>query len=143
MAGASVGEMLKIDEDLIMKACSVAMKAHRFQNEPFLVENSSGFSSSVAIFSFPGSWSEKDWFSNDSFGAKPAKGSVFSEYLRSLGNDEAAVLNEAFLHRFESIRTQLQIKVCDSDFFFSFFWFQLFFYFWKLGFCSNSNLSMP
>ncbi|KAH7529193.1 hypothetical protein FEM48_Zijuj05G0158400 [Ziziphus jujuba var. spinosa] len=107
--------MLKIDEDLTVKACSVAMKAHRSSDQLIQVENFSGSSSSEAvIFSFPGSGSEKDWFSDASFGAKSAKGSVFSEYLRSLGTDEAAFLNEAFLQKFEYIRKQLQDKVEEA-----------------------------
>ena len=110
MAGES------IDMKQIMKACSLAMGAHKSSDQQFLLENSSG--SSEVVFSFPaGSWSEKDLYSKEPFGAKTAKGSVFSSYLRSIGNDEFAIMNEAFLQRFESIlkNSPFRFKVCHSD----------------------------
>ncbi|KAF3437811.1 hypothetical protein FNV43_RR20567 [Rhamnella rubrinervis] len=96
MAGVS------IDMKVIMKACSLAMEAHKFPDQQFRVESSGG--SSEVVFSFPaGSWSEEDWYSKEPFGAKTAEGSVFSSNLRSIGNDEFAIMNEAFLRRFELI----------------------------------------
>lgn len=98
-------------DEVIKKACSIAMKAHKSpERQLYLVEKNRG--SSDVIFSFPGSWSISDWFSRNPFGEKkidPHPPQFAS--LRSIGNDQVATVNEAFLIRFQAILPQLQNEV--------------------------------
>ncbi|XP_058180503.1 protein EDS1L-like [Rhododendron vialii] len=100
MVGGRLGETIGMREELIKKACSLSLKAHRASGKPYLYEKSR--SSSEAVFGFPGSWSVEDWFSSRPFGDTKASLNLFPS-LRSIGNDEVAVVNEAFFRRFEVI----------------------------------------
>ncbi|KAF7134982.1 hypothetical protein RHSIM_Rhsim08G0167000 [Rhododendron simsii] len=100
MMGGRLGETIGMREDLIKKACSLSLKAHRASGKPYLYEKSR--SSSEAVFSFPGSWSVENWFSSRPFGDTKADLNLFP-FLRSIGNDEVASVNEAFFQRFEVI----------------------------------------
>ncbi|KAK9278723.1 hypothetical protein L1049_028299 [Liquidambar formosana] len=100
MAGARLGDCIEMQEGLIKRACSSAMKAHKSTGKPYILEKSR--SSPDAVFSFAGSWSVNDWFAGKSFGEKKIDLGLFPS-LRSIGNDEVAVVNEAFLRRFQAI----------------------------------------
>ncbi|XP_058180502.1 protein EDS1L-like [Rhododendron vialii] len=100
MVGGRLGETIGMREELIKKACSLSLKAHRASGKPYLYEKSRG--SSEAVFSFPGSWSVENWFSSRSFGDMKADLNLFPS-LRSISNDEVAAVNEAFFRRFEFI----------------------------------------
>ncbi|KAK9277808.1 hypothetical protein L1049_027364 [Liquidambar formosana] len=100
MAGARLGDCIEMQEGRIKRACSLAMKAHKSTGKPYILEKSR--SSPDAVFSFAGSWSVNDWFAGKSFGEKKIDIGLFPS-LRSIGNDEVAVVNEAFLRRFEAI----------------------------------------
>ncbi|KAF7135030.1 hypothetical protein RHSIM_Rhsim08G0167100 [Rhododendron simsii] len=100
MVGGRLGETIGMREELIKKACSLSLKAHRASGKPYLYEKSR--SSSEAVFGFPGSWSVEDWFSSRPFGDTKADLNLFPS-LRSIGNDEVAAVNEAFFRRFEAI----------------------------------------
>ncbi|KAI9174230.1 hypothetical protein LWI28_014295 [Acer negundo] len=109
MASRKLGEVVKVSEELIKKAWSLAMKAHKSPEKLFLVEKSR--SSTEVIFSFPGSWSVNDWFSTGSpFGEKKIDLGKFAS-LKSIGNEDVAIFNEAFLKRFDAILPQLQTEV--------------------------------
>ncbi|KAH9684530.1 protein eds1-related [Citrus sinensis] len=111
MASERLGEVISMKEEVIKKACSIAMKAHELpEKQLYLVEKNGG--SSDVIFGFPGSWSISDWFSGSPFGEKkidPHPPQFAS--LRSIGNDQVATVNEAFLTRFQAILPQLQNEV--------------------------------
>lgn len=113
MASERLGEVISMKEEVIKNACSIAMKAHKLpEKQLYLVEKNRG--SSDVIFSFPGSWTISDWFSRSPFGEKmidPHPPQFAS--LRSIGNDQVATVNEAFLTRFQAILPQLQSEVCD------------------------------
>ncbi|KAK2663861.1 hypothetical protein Ddye_002435 [Dipteronia dyeriana] len=103
MASRRLGEVIKVSEELIKKAWSLAMKAHKSPEKPYLVEKSR--SSSEVIFSFPGSWSVNDWFTGSPFGEKEMELGKFAS-LKSIGNEDVAIFNEAFLNRFDVIFAQ-------------------------------------
>ncbi|KAI9174142.1 hypothetical protein LWI28_012614 [Acer negundo] len=109
MTSRKLGGVVKVSEELIKKAWSLAMKAHKSPEKLFLVEKSR--SSTEVIFSFPGSWSVNDWFSTGSpFGEKKIDLGKFAS-LKSIGNEDVAIFNEAFLKRFDAILPQLQTEV--------------------------------
>ncbi|XP_040988685.1 protein EDS1L-like [Juglans microcarpa x Juglans regia] len=101
--GGRLGDIIKMDEELIMKTCSSAMNAHKFQGNPFTFEKISDSSDTYTsfIFSFAGSWSINDWqLAQKPFGETQIKTELFPS-LRSIGNDEFAMVNQAFQQRFE------------------------------------------
>ncbi|KAL5544326.1 hypothetical protein UlMin_008110 [Ulmus minor] len=103
--------MVGMSEELMKKAYSEAMKAHK--SETFRLDNKS--SKDVVIFSFPGSWSVQDWYSKGPFGATEINQEFFPS-LRSIGNNEFATVNEAFQERFKLImdKSQLQKEVLNA-----------------------------
>ncbi|XVF50241.1 hypothetical protein PTKIN_Ptkin04bG0080200 [Pterospermum kingtungense] len=107
-------------EEVIKKACSVAMAAHKSLEKPYLVEKAR--TSSDVFFIFPGSWSVGSWFCRPAFGEikinqsellSPKGNDKVATSLRSIGRDEPATVNEGFLRRFEMILSDssLQIEV--------------------------------
>ncbi|KAI4343796.1 hypothetical protein L6164_011104 [Bauhinia variegata] len=117
MAGGRFGEMVGIREEVIKRACILAFKAHKSSDKTYLVEKSRSSSSQV-IISFPGSWCVNDWFSGKPFGETKIDLEMFPS-LRSVSNDEAALVNQAFLRRFQSILTspsfQSEVQKAVSD----------------------------
>lgn len=108
MEKKSISECVGISDDLIiMKACSLAMKARTSQSQPFLLEKP--IISSYAIFAFTGSWSIDNWYSQNSFGVSKIDLNLFPS-LRSIGNDETAFVNESFLKHFMIILTNSQLR---------------------------------
>ncbi|KAE8124148.1 hypothetical protein FH972_019056 [Carpinus fangiana] len=103
-SGRRVADIIGLREDqLINKACSCAMKAHKSPENPYIIEKTLG-SPETILFSFPGSWSVSDWFAQKPFGETKINRSGHPPKfpsLRSIGNDEVATVNEAFLRRFE------------------------------------------
>ncbi|XP_050256474.1 protein EDS1-like [Quercus robur] len=98
MASLKVGENKEINTDLIQKACSLAVKAHsKSSQKSYILEKTGG--SSYVIFSFPGYWSENDWYDGEPFGETKINLDLFPS-LRSIGIDEHAKVNKAFLQRF-------------------------------------------
>ena len=110
MASEKPENMVANNEELIKKACSEAIKAHKFPDELFLEQSSTG--SSEVIFSFPGSWLAKDWYSDKCqgpFGEEIIDLKSFPS-IRSIGNQEAAHVNKAFQERFQSILENSKLK---------------------------------
>ncbi|XP_020235415.1 protein EDS1L [Cajanus cajan] len=85
--------------EFIEKACVVSLKAHKSPDKPYLVEK---ISRSEVIICFPGSDAVRDWYSQTNFGQTKINLDLFPP-LRSIGNDEPALVNEAFLKRFQAI----------------------------------------
>lgn len=100
----SLGDNIGLkDESIIKKACSLAVKAHKSTKEHYLLEKFRTSSEAYVIISFPGSWVETDWFvAGKSFGETKVDLQLLPS-LRSVGNDEAALVNEAFLYRFDQL----------------------------------------
>ncbi|CAK9172335.1 unnamed protein product [Ilex paraguariensis] len=108
MEGERFENNVGMSEELIQKACCLAMKAHKSTGKPYLSEKS--HSPSVTIFGFAGSWSMDDWFSRKPFRDMKVN-REFSPSLRSIGNDEIATVNEAFYNRFEEIKAKSSLEV--------------------------------
>ncbi|KAM1981991.1 hypothetical protein FF1_039007 [Malus domestica] len=126
MGSERLGEMLDIGEETIKKSCSLALEAHKFPGEPFLVENSAAGSSDVVI-SFPaGTWSVESLFSGESdFGEAKVDLELFPS-LKSVGNYDPAkpeeidfaiaTINQAFVDKVKQIldNSQLKVKVQEA-----------------------------
>ncbi|KAF7838386.1 protein EDS1-like [Senna tora] len=106
MAVERLGDSIGIREELIKKATSLAFKAHKSPEKPYLLEK---IRSSELIITFSGSWTIPDWFSDNNFGETPINLTLFPS-LRSIGNDEPALVNKAFLLRFETILNNSSLK---------------------------------
>ena len=96
MASLKVGENKEINTGLIQKACSLAVEAKSSQKS-YVLEKT--VDSSYVIFSFPGYWSKNDWYDGESFGETKINIDLFPP-LKSIGIDEHAQVNKAFLQRF-------------------------------------------
>ncbi|KAM4107215.1 hypothetical protein ACB094_04G126600 [Castanea mollissima] len=101
MASLNLGENIEINTELIKKAYSLAVKAHSKSLErAYYVEGRSHRSSNPIIFSFSGCWSENDWYDGEPFGATEINLPLLFPSLRSIGVNENALVNKAFLQRF-------------------------------------------
>ncbi|KAJ7956300.1 Enhanced disease susceptibility 1 [Quillaja saponaria] len=100
MAGTTLEETTGMKKELIKKICYLALKALKLTGKPYHVEKT--ICSSETIISFQGSWSVNDWFARNPFGETKVDLQLFPS-LRSIGNDEAALVNEAFLNKFKQI----------------------------------------
>lgn len=102
MAGGTVGERITAREELTRRACSLAMKAHwSSAGKPYICEKARSSSSEV-IFAFSGSWESGEWFAHKPFGETKIKAELFPS-LKTIGSNQAAGVNEAFLRRFEAV----------------------------------------
>ncbi|XP_030521507.1 protein EDS1L-like [Rhodamnia argentea] len=94
---------LGIKAEVVKKALSVSIEAHKSPEKPCLVERKIPNSPSHVIVAFPGSWSLNDWFSGDSkakpFGETKIDTKKFGS-LKSIGKEVDAMVNEAFMARF-------------------------------------------
>lgn len=94
---------LGIKAEVIKKALSVSIEAHKSPLKPCLVEGKIPNSPSHVVVAFPGSWSLTDWFAGDSqakpFGENKIDTKKFRS-LKSISKDVDAVVNEAFMTRF-------------------------------------------
>lgn len=102
--GGRLEDTIKMDDELVMNTCSSAMNAHKFAGiHPFTFEKIRASSDTYTsfIFGFAGSWSVNDWqLAQNPFGETQIKSELFPS-LRSIGNHEFAMVNQAFLQRFE------------------------------------------
>ena len=132
MANVRLGENVGVGEEAIKKACSMAMKAHKSPDKPYLSDKIRCSSSEGPlvkhVFSFPGSWFVSDWFKKGPFGTVDVDLQVFPS-LRYLGLHEIATVNEAFLDRFKAVLaySPFRNEVCDftipvASNFISFLW---------------------
>ncbi|KAF7806129.1 protein EDS1L-like [Senna tora] len=98
-------ESIVLKEEQMKKAFSLSSKAHKSPDKLYLVEkirSNNRSSSSEVIISFSGFGSVKDWFSETPFGETKINLNLFPS-LKSVGNNEVALVNKAFLNRFEAV----------------------------------------
>ncbi|XP_004299596.1 PREDICTED: protein EDS1B-like [Fragaria vesca subsp. vesca] len=98
----STSEILGISEEYIKKSCSLSLN-YQFSNELFHVDKSS---SDAVVIVFKGVCTVEEWFSGDgAFGETKINYKDWSKQafpsLRSIGNEDVAIVNQAFLERFE------------------------------------------
>ncbi|KAL5722381.1 defense response [Ranunculus cassubicifolius] len=112
MEGRSFGNRVNLQDALIARACSLSMRAHNSPSPTFLLDKTD---QSNAIFAFPGSYSVNDWFSHNPFGDTPIDPTLFPS-LRSVGNNETAIVNESFLRKFDLVlkASNLQFEVSQA-----------------------------
>ncbi|TYJ98590.1 protein EDS1L-like [Cucumis melo var. makuwa] len=105
MAHLKLEGAINLKEDLIASAWSAAIKAHKHPEKPFLLDKTRDSS----IISFAGSSSPEAWFSasDSSFGETKIDTQLFPS-VRSIGVDDYAVVNSAFLRRFQGIFGKLK-----------------------------------
>ncbi|KAK9925866.1 hypothetical protein M0R45_023128 [Rubus argutus] len=100
MASEKLGEKIGISEELIKTSCRLSLQAQDYPNELFHVAK---HSSETVLIVFTGSWLVIDWFSGDkAFGETEINRELFPS-MRSIGNEEVATVNQAFLKRFELV----------------------------------------
>lgn len=106
-SGMRLGDNLGLREEVIQKACRLSMKAHEkaapapaASGKPYLIDKSRG--TPEAVFAFPGSWRAEDWYRRRPFGEIKVDLSKFAS-VRSIGNEEIGLVNEAFVRRFDEI----------------------------------------
>ncbi|XP_027366844.1 protein EDS1L-like [Abrus precatorius] len=105
MAGGSLGDSIGLKEEIIKKTCGLAFKAHKAPERPYIRTSLDHY----VVFSFPGSWDATEWFVNKLFGETKVDLTLFPS-LRSVGNDEAAWVNEGFSNRFDHILNNSSMK---------------------------------
>ncbi|KAK2973409.1 hypothetical protein RJ640_011643 [Escallonia rubra] len=112
VGGKSLEETTELSQVIINTACKIAVNAHK-KAKTYQYEKIGGGSSSpaTAVFAF----SADHWLKEKPFGLKPIDLAAFPS-LRSIGNDEKAAVNEAFIGRFyEILKTpSLADKVKDA-----------------------------
>lgn len=91
---------IELKEERIKKAFALCLKAHR--SDRLYHAEKIRSSPSEVIIGFPGFGSVKDWFSETPFGETKIILNLFRS-LKSVGNNEAASVNKAFLQRFEAL----------------------------------------
>lgn len=111
MEAGRLVESIGMTDELIKRACSIAMKAHKSAGKHYLRDKIRG--SPEVVFGFAGSWSVNDLFKDNSFGETNISRELFPS-MRSIGNDETAKVNKAFAERFEDILQTLKNKVIQS-----------------------------
>ncbi|KAL6181528.1 hypothetical protein ACLB2K_048183 [Fragaria x ananassa] len=100
----STSEILGISEEYIKKSCRLSLN-DRFSNELFHVDKSS---SDAVFIVFKGVCTVEEWFSGDgAFGETKINYKDWSKEafpsMRSIGNEDVAIVNQAFLERFELV----------------------------------------
>ncbi|TKY73448.1 EDS1L protein [Spatholobus suberectus] len=109
MAGGSLGDNMGLKEELITVACGLAFQAHTAPGNLYRYNDIGISSEAYRVFSFSGSWDAAEWFVNKPFGETKIDLALFPS-LRSIGNDEAALVNEGFAKRFDNILKTTTIK---------------------------------
>ncbi|KAI4343794.1 hypothetical protein L6164_011103 [Bauhinia variegata] len=107
MAGGGLRKGIGIGEDEIKNLATAAWKAHESAEKHYLVEKNS----QQVIISFPGVGVIKEWFSGTRkpFGETEIDLKLFPS-LKSVGNNKTALVNEAFLKRFQDILSKSKLR---------------------------------
>ncbi|KAK7317216.1 hypothetical protein RJT34_01256 [Clitoria ternatea] len=108
MTGGLLGDKLGLKEEVIKKARDVAFEAHVSNNNKYHVSQWT-LTEAYLFISFPGSWDATEWFDNKIFGESKIDLDLLPP-LRSVGNDEPALVNQGFLQIFHDIFKNSQIK---------------------------------
>ncbi|KAJ4949774.1 hypothetical protein NE237_000111, partial [Protea cynaroides] len=92
-------EAVGIEADLVKKAFSIAMAVQSKGNRTYQFEKHSSYS----IFAFRGCGTVEDWFSGTSFGETSISLKKFFPLLKSIGNNEIALVNGKFFQQFQNL----------------------------------------
>ncbi|KAL8118276.1 protein EDS1B-like [Apium graveolens] len=95
-------------DDLINRACSESMKAHKLSGKHYLRSKIRG--SPDVVFAFAGSWSVNEVFKHKSFGEEDIDLEMFRS-MRSIGPNKTAQVNAAFAERYKILHKTLKIEV--------------------------------
>lgn len=115
-------EGIGMSDDLIKRACSASMKAHKLSGKHYLRSKIRG--SPDVVFAFAGSWSVNEFFKHKSFGEKDIDLEMFRS-MRSIGPNETAKVNAAFAERYKIIHKTLKIEVTNNIVQYTFFSFMI------------------
>ncbi|CAK8530563.1 unnamed protein product [Lathyrus sativus] len=101
----------ELTPERIEKSFSASLKAHSYK-APYFLEKNSRSNPKEVIISFSASGGFKDWYSKTNFGEIKIDLTLFPS-LRSIGNNEPALVNQYFLQRFQEIlaKSSLQNEV--------------------------------
>lgn len=97
---------LGVSEEVIKKACELSMKAHECcdESKQYIYDECQLNSVATALFSFAGAWSVNDLFARTCSGYGQTKIDLgLFPSLKSIGSQESALVNAAFLSRFKAI----------------------------------------
>ncbi|XP_061369737.1 protein EDS1L-like [Gastrolobium bilobum] len=110
-----LGDSRGMSRKSVEKALNLALEVQNSPDKLFLLEEISESNPPEVIISFQRSVAVKDWYSNRPFGETRIKLDLFPS-LKSIGNDEAAFVNEAFQQRFKDIldKTTLEHEVRNA-----------------------------
>ncbi|KAJ8753485.1 hypothetical protein K2173_022726 [Erythroxylum novogranatense] len=103
MASVRLVDNIGVGEEVIRKACKIAMKTHKSPEKQYLSEKLRN--SSAVVFSFPArNWLVNEWFQGSPFGTTKVDVDLdlFSS-LKYIGLNEKATVNDAFLRRFKAV----------------------------------------
>lgn len=107
--GAGTGISIKdLSPERIEKSFSASLKAHSYK-APYFLEKNSRSNPKEVIISFSASGGFKDWYSKTNFGEIKIDLTLFPS-LRSIGNNEPALVNQYFLQRFQEILAKSSLK---------------------------------
>ncbi|CAI8597705.1 unnamed protein product [Vicia faba] len=98
----------QLSPERIEKSLSASLKAHSYKT-PYLLEKNSRSNPKEVIITFPASGGFKDWYSKTNFGQIKIDLTLFPS-LRSIGNNDPAVVNQFFLQRFQEILAKSLLK---------------------------------
>lgn len=102
-------ESMELSADKIEKSFAAALKVHKTPEKHYLLEKNNKTNPPEVIISFPASGAFKDWYSKTTFGETEIDLSLFPS-LRSIGNNEPALVNKSFLQRFKDILTKSSLR---------------------------------
>lgn len=106
MASSRGGSKIKeLSAERIDKSFDASLKAHKKPERHYLLEKNP----SEVIISFPASGAFKDWYSKTTFGETEIDLKLFRS-LKSIGNNEAAKVNQFFLQRFKDILAKSSLE---------------------------------
>ncbi|XP_061369647.1 protein EDS1L-like [Gastrolobium bilobum] len=109
-----LGDSTKMSRESVEEALNLAFEVQKSPDKLFLPKEISESNPPEVIISFPGSGAVKDWYSNRPFGETKIKLDLFPS-LKSIGNDEAALVNEAFQQRFIDILEEKTLEDTVKD----------------------------
>ncbi|KAK7317215.1 hypothetical protein RJT34_01255 [Clitoria ternatea] len=95
----SLSESIVVRRERIERACAGSLKVHKSPDRPYHLEKFSRTNPHEVLFSFPASGSAKDWYSQTNFGETKINLDLFPS-LKTIGSEDPALVNEAFLERF-------------------------------------------
>lgn len=103
MASSRGGSKIKeLSAERIDKSFAASLKAHKTPEKLYLIEKNNKSNPPEVIISFPASGVFNDWYSKTTFGETEIDLKLFRS-LKSIGNNEAAKVNQFFLQRFKDI----------------------------------------